>query len=67
MPTLMACEQTTTTYFDDGSAVEVTTEWEEEVKNKKAVDSESATVTLYGDTTAEEFEDILDKEFEDLD
>ena len=59
MPTLMTCEQTTTTYFDDGSIVEKVTEWEEEVKNKNAVDSDSETVTLYGDTTMEDFEDIL--------
>jgi len=60
MPTKMACEQTVTTYFDDGTAKIKTSTWTEKVKKSEAFDSESEIITLYGDANADDMFELED-------
>ena len=49
MPTLMAVETETTTYYTDGSAKRKTSYETETVRNRDAVESELETITCYTD------------------
>lgn len=55
----MNVEQTVTTYYSDGSAKEVIKTWKEKVSKDEAFNTEDETITLYGDVSPEEAEEIM--------